>query len=180
MSPTLNYAAISLCFLLGASGARADIVYDITFYSGGGLAGGTAVVGTGTLSTDGSCTLCFRGAGLLSFTASFPPDPVFTAIDFESASLFFDPATLEFQSGSGITNFPAVDTCPCFDLFFDESFAYSWVTFGPFDPSGTYTIAAVPEPSSFFLLVSGVVLLGFLTKGKLRLGHVGTASHSPR
>jgi hypothetical protein len=165
--PTLNYAALSLCFLLGASGARANIVYDITFYSGG-----TSVVGTGTFSTNGSCTVCFRSGGLLSFTASFPPDPIFTSTDFDSASLFFDPAPLAFEADSGITNFPAVDTCPCYDLFFNESPGNTWETVpfvGGGGASGTYTIAAVPEPSSFILLVTGVVLLGFLSHGKWRL-----------
>jgi hypothetical protein len=157
-SHALNYAALSLCFLLGASGARANTLnYDIVFYTG------SLVVGSGTFSTDGSCTPCTRNAGLLSFTASFPPAPNFSSVDFSGSSLYFDPTALAFEPFSGITNFPAVDACPCYDLFFNESGpGNTWETipFGAADASGTYTITAVPEPSSLILLVSGAVLLG--------------------
>ena len=161
-------ALLVLLLLLGASGARADTIYNITFTSGG------LTVGTGTLSTDGSCTSCSRGAGLLSFTASFgaSPNPNFISLsDFGSSSLYFDPGPLAFEPFSGITNFPAVDTCPCYDLFFNESPGNTWETdlFGTgLYASGTYTIAsAVPEPSSVILLATGVLLLGFLGRRKL-------------
>ena len=179
-SPTLNYAA--LCLLFPAGRVRSASRHRLRYYVLQWRLSHRRRYG----SRNGNPLHGWKLFGVfpkrriaLSFAATFPPDPIFTPTDFDSASLFFDSAPLEFETGSGITNFPAVDTCPCYDLFFDESGPYTWETipFGGGDPSGTYTIAAVPEPSSFILLVGGVVLLGFLSRGKLRLG--GSSQRTP-
>jgi len=187
-----------LVLLLGASGARADAIYDITFTSPG-----LTVPGMGTVTTDGICQLsfpdCSTGAGLLGFTASLgaAPLPDFAPHDFEFSSLTFNSSTLNFEAGSGIMNNlynTALDVPPYYAMEFSQGFSGggTWTVFAlgcpprsgcasesmgladSFDSpafSGTYTItSAIPEPNSGILLATVFVLLGLSALGAATRG----------
>jgi hypothetical protein len=119
--------------------------------------------GSGTFSTDGTCSMCLPGAGLLSLNINIGPDTGTDAFDISDDSLgaltFYQRLAnnLAYQG----TNSEAND-------FLDMGLNIWFLTrAGSMIGSGTFSVtpaATVPEPSSP-LLITVVALVG------LRLRH---------
>ena len=118
---------------------------------------GSPLSGSGTFSTDGTCSLCKPSAGLLSLTINIGPDSGTDAFDLSDDSLgtltLYQRATntLSYQGTSSETN----------DVLDMELFIWTLRQAGSQIGFGTYSVtpAAVPEPSSL-LLVTVVALVG--------------------
>jgi len=158
--PIVFSALLVLVCLVDVRFTAAD---ELTLTFTGGLSG------TGSMTTDGICSVCTKGGGLLSLT-------------------------INLGSFSGASAFDIVDDfvefgCPCYDRSSNSLDAPLWdlsespgaqlvisplgweisaVVGGQF--LGTYAIspaiAAVPGPNTFALLVTAVGLLGFVVRGK--------------
>jgi hypothetical protein len=119
---------------------------------------------TGTLTTDGLCTMCTPNSGLLSLTVNMYGD-MFTASDVEGFTTgdfpSFDRAsgglTLTVPVGAGPDIISTVDLAHTFDLTRPEVG----------DVNGTYGISAssIPEPAGVVLL-STVLVITFVTLRK--------------
>src|SRR6516162_9508609 len=145
---------VALCALASAP-LRADM-FHIT------LTGSQS--GSGAFSTDGTCTLCTPGSGLLSLTVNIGPNSGTDAFDISDDSLgnltLYQRSTntLAYQGTSSETN-----------NFLDMELNIWFLTrAGSMIASGTYSVtpaAVVPEPSYLFPLIPMVALVS------LRLRH---------
>jgi hypothetical protein len=127
-------------------------MFNITFLG--------SLSGSGTFSTDGTCTLCqFPGFGLLSLTVNIGPDSGTDAFDLSddvlgALMLYQRPTnTLAYQGTNSETN----------DFLDMELNIWFLTRAGSTIGSGTYSVtpaASVPEPRSLFLLVPIVALVG--------------------
>ena len=158
--PIVFGTLLVLVCLVDVRFAAAD-EFTLTFT--GGLSG------TGSMTTDGICSTCTKGGGLLTLT-------------------------INLGSFSGASAFDIVDDfftfgCPCYDRSSNSLDAPLWdlsespgaqLVISPLGWEisafvggqflGTYAIspaiAEVPEPNTFALLVTAVGLLGFMIRGK--------------
>ena len=158
--PIVFGTLLVLVCLVDVRFAAAD-EFTLTFT--GGLSG------TGSMTTDGICSTCTKGGGLLTLT-------------------------INLGSFSGASAFDIVDDfftfgCPCYDRSSNSLDAPLWdlsespgaqLVISPLGWEisafvggqflGTYAIspaiAAVPGPNTFALLVTAVGLLGFMIRGK--------------
>jgi hypothetical protein len=115
---------------------------------------------SGTFTTDGICSLCLPGDGLLSLDISIGPDSGADAFDISDDSLgtltlYQRPPsnTLSYQGTNSETN----------DFLDMELNIWSLTQAGRTIGSGTYSVtpaAAVPEPSSLFLPMPIVAIVG--------------------
>jgi hypothetical protein len=146
---------VALCALSSVP-LRADL-FDITL-------SGTTLSGSGTFTTDGTCSLCrFPGFGLLSVTINIGPDSRADAFDLSddglgALTLYQRPGnTLAYQGTNSETN----------DFLDMELNIWFLTRAGSTIGSGTYSVTPtpVPEPRSLFLLTPIVAL------GGLRLRH---------
>jgi hypothetical protein len=149
-----------LFLLVGASSARADL-FNITFLGD--------FTGSGTITTDGACTLCAPGSGLLSLDL---------VLNLPSTSLVFDLKDDQIDSVTYVPKFNDLEASawqnseyPDYNLFIDtlEGQPVAHLEAADTDYYGTadITAASVPEPGSAVLLLSAVVILGFHTRRKL-------------
>jgi hypothetical protein len=152
---------VVLCLLFSAV-AEADS-FQITFT-------GTAS-GTGQFTTDGVCTMCSPGAGLLTWVVGIGPDTGPNAFDIvddgpATVTITYDRLTNSFTS-IGTFNSENLDFLILFpNLTWDLSTIQG-------DFSGTYSVSpagvGVPEPStSLLLLLSAIALAGLSVRGCLR------------
>ena len=148
---------VALCALASAP-LRADI-FDITLTGNPG-----SPSGSGTFSTDGTCTLCTPGSGLLSLTVNIVPNSGTDAFDISddalgTLTLYQRSAnTLAYQGTNSETN----------DFLDMELNIWFLTRAGSMIASGTYSVtpaAVVPEPSYLFPLIPMVALVS------LRLRH---------
>ena len=148
---------VALCALASAP-LRADI-FDITLTGNPG-----SPSGSGTFSTDGTCTLCTPGSGLLSLTVNIGPNSGTDAFDISddalgTLTLYQRSAnTLAYQGTNSETN----------DFLDMELNIWFLTRAGSMTASGTYSVtpaAVVPEPSYLFPLIPMVALVS------LRLRH---------
>jgi hypothetical protein len=148
---------VALCALASAP-LRADI-FDITLTGNPG-----SPSGSGTFSTDGTCTLCTPGSGLLSLTVNIGPNSGTDAFDISddalgTLTLYQRSAnTLAYQGTNSETN----------DFLDMELNIWFLTRAGSMIGSGTYSVtpaAVVPEPSYLFPLIPMVALVS------LRLRH---------
>jgi len=170
LSPRLSPFRVVLPIVFGALlvlvclvDVRFTAADELTLTFTGGLSG------TGSMTTDGICSVCTKGGGLLSLT-------------------------INLGSFSGASAFDIVDDfvefgCPCYDRSSNSLDAPLWdlsespgaqLVISPLGWEisaavggqflGTYAIspaiAAVPGPNTFALLVTAVGLLGFVVRGK--------------
>src|SRR5215469_2398246 len=149
---------VALCALASAP-LRADI-FDIT------LTGNPASPsGNGTFSTDGTCTLCTPGSGLLSLTVNIGPNSGPDAFDISDDALGTlvlyqrSTNTLAYQGTNSETN----------DFLDMELNIWFLTRAGSTIGSGTYSVTPtpVPEPRSLFLLMPIVALV--LVGHKMRI-----------
>ena len=139
---------IALCALSSVP-LRADML-NITF-SG-------SLSGSGTFSTDGTCTLCMPGSGLLNLTINIGPDGGTSAFDI-SDDAFTTTHTL-YQRPDNNLGFVATNS-ETGDILDMELHIWNLTTqAGSPLGIGTYTVTPAPEPSSLFLLITGVALFG--------------------
>ena len=145
---------VALCALASAP-LRADM-FHIT------LTGSQS--GSGAFSTDGTCTLCTPGSGLLSLTVNIVPNSGTDAFDISddalgTLTLYQRSAnTLAYQGTNSETN----------DFLDMELNIWFLTRAGSMIGSGAYSVrpaAVVPEPSYLFPLIPMVALVG------LRLRH---------
>ncbi len=141
---------IALCALSSVP-LRADML-NITF-SG-------SLSGSGTFSTDGTCTLCVPGSGLLSLTINIGSDDGTSAFDI-SEDAFITTLTL-FQRPDNLA-YAAINSEDS-DILDMELHFWNLSRAGHSIGSGTYLVtpAAAPEPSSLFLLITTVPVVGLL------------------
>ena len=139
---------------------RADML-DITF-SG-------SLSGSGTFSTDGTCTLCMPGSGLLNLTINIGPDGGTSAFDI-SDDAFTTTHTL-YQRPDNNLGFVATnsETGNILDM---ELHIWNLFRAGQSIGLGTYSVTpvAAPEPSSLFLLMTTVPLVGLLWRHRRHRG----------
>jgi hypothetical protein len=146
---------LALLFALSAV-ARADS-FQITFTGIGS--------GTGQFTTDGVCTMCSPGAGLLTWLVEVGPDTGPNAFDITddgiaTMTITYDRLTNSFDS---IGTFNSENN----DFFILHSTLTWSLSSLQGDFSGTYTVAplaSTPEPSTLLLLflsaLSALVLAG--------------------
>src|SRR5262252_1205725 len=126
--------------------------------------------GTGSMTTDGSCSTCTKGGGLLSLTINLGSFSGTSAFDIVDDDLGFGGPAYDRSSNSLDAPLWDLSESPGAQLVISSqgSWEVSAVVGGQF--AGTYAIspaiAAVPQPSTFALLVAGVGLLGFMILGK--------------
>jgi hypothetical protein len=113
--------------------------------------------GSGQFTTNGTCSMCFPTSGLLTWIVDIGPDSGPNAFDITddgpaTNSITYDRMTNTFSS-IGTFNSENNDF---FILFSNGAWQLSSLS-GDF--SGTYSVtpAGVPEPSSFVLLLLGVI-----------------------
>ena len=146
---------VALCALSSVS-LRASDIFDITFTG--------SLSGSGTFTTDGTCSVCVDGGlGLLSLTINIGLDSGANAFDItddlSSAQYIRGPNSFGFQ---GVNS----ETLDKLTTGLVGSNPNGWqlsLLFGLPLGSGTFTVtpaAAAPEPSSLFLLMPIVVILG--------------------
>ena len=138
---------LALCALSSAP-LRADLL-NITLSGNPG-----SLSGNGTFSTDGICSVCFAGLGLLDLTINIGPDSGMNAFDISDDSLaiaaYDRPLNALVYSG---TNSETGDIL--------SMFGGTWgLLRGTLVDSGTYFVTPTPEPRSLFLLMSIVALVG--------------------
>ena len=141
------FPLVTLCALSSVP-LRADTL-NITF-SG-------SLSGSGTFSTDGTCTLCVPSAGLLSLAINIGPDSGTDAFDLSDDGL--GPLTL-YQRSTNTLAYQGTNS-ETNDFLDMELNIWSLSQAGSTIGSGTYSVmpaAAVPEPSSLFLLTAIVPL----------------------
>jgi hypothetical protein len=142
---------VALCALSSVP-LRASDIFDIT------LTG--TLSGNGTFTTDGTCEICEPyGAGLLSLTIDIGRNSGPNAFDLIDDSLA---AAAYIRSENSLT-YAAINS-ETDDIFDMTVSLWSLTRVGMVD-SGTFSVTEVPEPSSLFLLMPGVALVG------LRLRH---------
>src|SRR5215475_8311482 len=149
---------IALCALSSVP-LRADML-NITFAG--------SLSGTGTFSTDGTCTLCRPGSGLLSLTINIGPDTGTSAFDISDDDLFMPILTL-YQRPANNLGYVAINS-ETSDILDMELNIWNLSRAGNSIGGGTYSVrpAAVPEPNSLFLLMTSVPLVGLLFWRHLR------------
>ncbi len=143
--------------------ASADALYDVGFTFPG-------FSGHGTITTDGTCTSCTLGAGLLGFSFTLADVPFFR-LTFDNPALSFGPLSFDTSSLqlAGVVRDSAGDNLGFFfDPLFTPPFPYFELDVGPFPGGGIfeglYTVAPVPETTSVILLASVLAMLGFLSR----------------
>lgn len=162
MSPTyvrrlFSLLLLSLCLSVVA---KADS-FQMTFTG--------SASGTGQFTTNGVCTLCSPGAGLLTWIVSIGPDSGANAFDIVDDG----PATMTITYARGTNSFSSIGTFNSenndfFILFSNGDWLLSSLN-GDF--GGTYTVSPVhttPEPSSVLLLLLSSVGLAGLKARKRR------------
>ena len=113
-------------------------------------------LGSGTFTTDGTCSLCTAGDGLLTLTINIGPDSGTDAFDISddglgALTLYQPPAnTLAYQGTNSETN----------DFLDMELNIWFLTQAGTTIGSGTYSVTPVPEPNYLFLLMPIVALVG--------------------
>jgi len=126
--------------------------------------------GTGSMTTDGSCSTCTKGGGLLSLTINLGTFSGASAFDIIDDDLGFGGPAYNRSSNSLDAPLWDLSESPGAQLVISSrgSWEISAVVGGQF--VGVYvispTIAPVPEPNSFVLLVTAIGLLGFMIRGK--------------
>jgi hypothetical protein len=152
---------VALCVLASAP-LRADM-FDIRLTGNPG-----SPSGSGTFSTDGTCTLCTPGSGLLSLTVNIGPNSGMDAFDISddalgTLTLYQRPAnTLAYQGTNSETN----------DFLDMELNIWFLSRAGSMIGLGTYSVtpvAAVPEPSYLFPLMPMVALVGLRLRRQHRV-----------
>jgi hypothetical protein len=145
---------VALCAFSSAP-LRADI-FNITLT--GLTPSGDELDGSGTFTTDGICTTCTPGAGLLSLTIDIGRDSGMDAFDISDDNV--TPGSTEYIRPLNLFNYFAHNSETGDILSMQDS---TWalieapnVTVG----TGTYSVALAPEPNSLFLLMPVVALLG--------------------
>src|SRR5215831_12297496 len=126
--------------------------------------------GTGSMTTDGSCSTCTKGGGLLSLTINLGSFSGASAFDIVDDDLGFGGPAYSRSSNSLDAPLWDLSESPGAQLVISSrgSWEISAVVGGQF--LGTYAIspaiAAVPEPNTFVLLVTAIGLLGFTIRRK--------------
>ena len=150
---TLRFIPL-LALLLALSAVASADSFQITFTGVGS--------GTGQFTTDGVCTMCSPGAGLLTWLVEVGPDTGPNAFDITddgiaTMTITYDRLTNSFDS---IGTFNSENN----DFFILHSTLTWSLSSLQGDFSGTYTVAPVastPEPSTLLLLfLSALVLVG--------------------
>jgi hypothetical protein len=135
---------------------RADL-FNITL-------SGITPSGTGTFSTNGTCTTCMLGSGLLSFTINIGPDTGAKAFDSTDDGALSG----EYDRATNLFFFQAIDseTGDGIQTTSSTTYALNTGTSGSTVFSGTVTVTpaapAVPEPSSVVLLIVGLLSLSLM------------------
>ena len=140
---------VALCALSSVP-LRASDIFNIT------LTGDLS--GSGTFTTDGICTLCEPGLGLLSLTINIGPDSGTDAFDISDDFFSGPPPTFydrpPNQLSYGGVNSETGDTLNM--LFFSQ-----WELLrGTLIDTGTFTVTPAPELGSLFLLMPIVTVFG--------------------
>jgi hypothetical protein len=126
--------------------------------------------GTGSMTTDGICSTCTKGGGLLALTINLGSFSGASAFDIVDDFVEFGCPCYDRSSNSLDAPLWDLSESPGAQLVISPqgSWEISAVVGGQF--LGTYAIspaiAAVPEPSTFAVFVAGVGLLGFMIRGK--------------
>ena len=126
--------------------------------------------GTGSMTTDGICSTCTKTAGLLSLTINLGSFSGASAFDIVDDDLGFGGPAYNRSSNSLDAPLWDLSESPGAQLVISSrgSWEISAVVGGQF--VGVYvispTIAPVPEPNSFVLLVTAIGLLGFTIRRK--------------
>ena len=148
---TLRFIPMLAWFFALSAVARADS-FQITFTGIGS--------GTGQFTTDGVCTMCSPGAGLLTWLVEVGPDTGPNAFDITddgiaTMTITYDRLTNSFDS---IGTFNSENN----DFFILHSTLTWSLSSLQGDFSGTYTVAPVastPEPSTLLLLFLSALAL---------------------
>jgi hypothetical protein len=147
---TLRFIPLLTLLIVLSGVAKADS-FQITF-------SGTAS-GTGQFTTDGACTMCSPGAGLLTWLVGIGPDTGPNAFDITddgpaTATITYDRLTNSFSSVGTFNS----ENNDFFILMSNDTWSLSSLA-GDF--SGTYTVTPVgtPEPSTLWLLFLSVLVL---------------------
>ena len=166
-------AFLVLILLLGAAGARAD-TFNIVFTG--------SISASGSFTTDGSCSSCSMGAGLLSFTVDIGQDTGVKAFDLDDPGAMF----LTFDRPTAVLigdllNSETADALTLRSILTGTPNFFFGTIQVPDRFSGTFTInaATVPEPSPVILLVTVVAMAGYLTRRKLLAGGLSRGTPDP-
>ena len=149
---------VALCALASAP-LRADM-FHITLTGNPG-----SPSGSGTFSTDGTCTLCTPGSGLLSLTVNIGPNSGTDAFDISDDALgtfkvYQRPFNnLAYQGTNSETN----------DILDMELNIWFLTRAGSMTGLGTYSVTAVPEPRYLFPLIPMVALVGLRLRRQHRV-----------
>src|SRR5262252_1034060 len=126
--------------------------------------------GTGSMTTDGICSTCTKTAGLLSLTINLGSFSGASAFDIVDDDLGFGGPAYNRSSNSLDAPLWDLSEFPGAQLVISSQGSWEVSAFVGGQFVGTYAIspviAAVPESSTFVLLVAGVGLLGFIIRGK--------------
>ena len=159
--PILLAVLLALVCLDDVTRASAD-QFTLTFT--GGLSG------TGSMTTDGICSVCTKGGGLLSLTINLGSFSGASAFDIVDDDLGFGGPAYNRSSNSLDAPLWDLSESPGAQLVISSQGSWEVSAFVGGQFVGTYAIspviAAVPESSTFVLLVAGVGLLGFIIRGK--------------
>jgi hypothetical protein len=141
---------VALCALSTAP-LRASDIFNITLSAG--LSG---LSGSGTFTTDGICSVCRPGLGLLSLTINIGLDNSgLNAFDISDDNLF----NVSYERGPNFLFYDAHnsetgDILNMIDNLWDLTRAGSMIG------AGTFSVTPVPEPHSLFLLMPIVAIVG--------------------
>src|SRR5215467_8207714 len=159
--PIVFGALLVLVCLVDVRFAAAD-EFTLTFT--GGLSG------TGSMTTDGICSVCTKGGGLLSLTINLGSFSGPSAFDIVDDDLGFGGPAYDRASNSLDAPLWDLSESPGAQLVISSQGSWEVSAFVGERFTGTYAIspaiAAVPEPNTFALLVTAVGLLGFVIRGK--------------
>jgi hypothetical protein len=142
---------LALCALSSVP-LRASDIFDMT------LTG--QLSGSGTFTTDGTCTVCMPGSGLLSLTVNIGPDSGTDAFDISDDHL----GPVFYQRGANFLFYSGTNS-ETGDVLNMVAEPNNWALTGANGSTlgtGTFSITpvVVPEPSSLFLLMPIVAIGG--------------------
>jgi len=153
-----GFAALAFGLAVSVQSAKADLIYDLTFVPSSGSSGGTGVLDlTGSVYPT-SATIT---------SASIPPGPTFVSLDATVGGVMFDITSLGTNDQIVITGgLPTtIDTSGTgagpSALGYVNNLNYVADIGGVFT-FGTITVTAVPEASTWAMMILGFIGVGFM------------------